>query len=215
MTDTDACNHGGDLGDFVEVDFVLLFFKFEDFFLESDVKIFVIGFGKVDIFDLKDDLIGIGLFVGLEEASEKLFGFFLDSEVGHDEIKKKCSLECAREVHDSRKYKQGRYRRIPETVKVHNATGDIKEHEQYRVNNNKVRNGLILKVDSLDKTVIDRHVFFKIVVGVKCEPQTADILEREEHEEEPLYRAVPEVGEAAEAELVEGESVVELDEDDP
>ncbi len=58
-------------------------------------------------------------------------------------------------------------------------------------------------------------MFFKIVVGVKCEPQTTDVLEREEHEEEPLHRVVPEVGEAAEAELVEGETVVELDEDHP
>ena len=80
------------MGDFVEVYFVLLFFKFEDFFLESDVKIFIVGFGKVDVFDLEDNLIGVELFVGLEEASEELFGFFLDSEVGHDEIEEEGSL---------------------------------------------------------------------------------------------------------------------------
>jgi hypothetical protein len=92
VADADACDHGGDLGDFVEVDFVLLFFKFEDFFFESDVEIFVVGFGKVDVFDLEDDLIGVGLFVGLEEASEELFCFFLDSEVSHDEIEEEGSL---------------------------------------------------------------------------------------------------------------------------
>jgi hypothetical protein len=40
-------------------------------------------------------------------------------------------------------------------------------------------------------------VFLKIVVGVKCEPHKADILDREEYKKEPLERAVSEVGETA------------------
>jgi hypothetical protein len=109
------------LGDFVQVDFVLFFFEFQNFLFESDVKIFVVGFGEIDVFDFENNLCGVGFF-GLEEASEEFFGFFLDCEVSHDEIEEEGCLESPREVHDSGEDKQGRYGRIPKAVEVHNSS---------------------------------------------------------------------------------------------
>lgn len=103
-----------------------------------------------------------------------------------NEVHQKHCLEDSCKVHDRGKNQQPRLRLLSKAVEVNCIYRDIEQKDKNGVNNDKVRDGLVFMIESVDETVIYWHVFFEVLVGEEGECQIPHIAEEGKNGKEPL-----------------------------